>query len=179
MARRRDFMVLPKSRCSFPLSSEVGRRRAAEGTSKDRPEHSDQPNDGQRANNDWLPRADTLWHGKIDLRIGAARKDQTKTLRMIIENQDAPYFLVRSGTGCNERTRQRHSSIIKPFPFHSPRYGGCSLRRERASVGFYDLTREAITATSFGRAVLVAKGESDAPSDYNGVTEIPSFGIAS
>src|SRR5438309_11622162 len=123
MARRRDFMVLPKSRCSSPLSSEVGRRRAAEGTSKDRPEHSDQPNDGQRANNDWLPRADTLWHGKIDLRIGAARKDQTKTLRMIIE--------------------------------------------------------KAITATSFGRAVLVAKGESDAPSDYNGVTEIPSFGIAS
>jgi hypothetical protein len=60
--------------------------------------------------------------------------------------------------GPNERYWRLHSSIIKPFPSHCPRYGVCSLRREGAEVGFYDLAPEAVAATSFGRAPLKRGG---------------------
>jgi hypothetical protein len=60
--------------------------------------------------------------------------------------------------GPNERYWHLHSLIIKPFPFHSPRYGVCSLRREDAEVGFYDLASEAVATTSFGAAPLKRGG---------------------
>jgi len=60
--------------------------------------------------------------------------------------------------GPNERYWQLHSSIIKPFPFHCPRYRVCSLRRQGAEGGFYYLAPEAIAATSFGRAPLKRGG---------------------
>lgn len=56
------------------------------------------------------------------------------------------------GARPNELYRQRHSSIMTPFPFHASRYGSSSVRRDGASVGFYDLTREVIATISFGRA---------------------------
>jgi hypothetical protein len=59
------------------------------------------------------------------------------------------------GDASNERRRQRHPSIVTSFSFHSSRYGSRSHHRDGAEVGFYDLTREAITGTSFGRAGLL------------------------
>src|SRR5437870_5220522 len=108
------------------------------------------------------------------------------------------------GTGCNERSRQRHSSIIKRFPFHYSRYDERSLRcrgrvgrilgsrtrgdqshlfRESESLKGL-LSRNAQSSNYDWEQALRSQGPQrlmcNAPRyDYCGVTEMPFFGIAS
>jgi len=65
----------------------------ATGTSKDRPEHSDQHAYRQHRDKDEVPQACALPKGKIDMWICVASKNQAETVGMVIKNQNAAYFL--------------------------------------------------------------------------------------
>ncbi|MDB6148203.1 MAG: hypothetical protein JWO45_1867 [Spartobacteria bacterium] len=118
MARRWDF-VLPRSsepyslfgvrasrrRVSRPFcrretdfDAATGRRRYSTdrkihgGTSKQRPEYSNQRAECQRRSKNELPKTGAFGCGKIAMKICAAAINQTKAVRVVIKNQDAPYF---------------------------------------------------------------------------------------
>jgi hypothetical protein len=80
---------------------------------------------------------ENLPHAGIGL---SARKRKAGQIRMTM------------GDWPNEARRERHPSIARAFPFHISRYARPAQRRYGASVGFFGLTREALTTTSFGRA---------------------------
>jgi hypothetical protein len=59
--------------------------------------------------------------------------------------------------GPNEGCCEWHCSMARTFPFHSSRYARPAQCRYDASVGFFDLTREALSNTSSGRAPFASR----------------------
>ena len=95
-------------------------------TSKERPDHCDHRDHGQRQAEDELPGACALRHQEIALWIGAVSKNQAETVGMAVKNQNAPYLVARC-IRCRQSARLSDDEDL--LRVHS----GPATRRRKAS----------------------------------------------